>query len=141
MLEFAPRPEGARKRDHATSPSPFSRFLYSNKEQPSEIYYTEKCRFTGKEVREISRYFVAPPREFPAHAPPHYPKISTPEYNNSPNLRFSFRGVTERFFLSSSPLFRRPRITEREAAPFPSTLRKISAVSDAFARRVAIADR
>ena len=26
--------------------------------------YTEKCRFMGKEVREISRFFVAPPRVF-----------------------------------------------------------------------------
>ena len=26
---------------------------------------TEKCRFMGEEVREISRFFVAPPREFP----------------------------------------------------------------------------
>ena len=26
--------------------------------------YTEKCIFMDKEVREISRFFVAPPREF-----------------------------------------------------------------------------
>ena len=26
---------------------------------------TEKCRFMGKEVREISHFFVEPPREFP----------------------------------------------------------------------------
>ena len=27
-------------------------------------YHTQKCRFMGKEVREISRFFVAPPRMF-----------------------------------------------------------------------------
>ena len=26
-------------------------------------HYTQKCRFMGKEVREISRFYVAPPRE------------------------------------------------------------------------------
>ena len=30
-----------------------------------DLSYTQKCRFMGKEVREISHFFVAPPREFP----------------------------------------------------------------------------
>ena len=28
----------------------------------SLLYSTQKCRFMGKEVREISRFFTAPPR-------------------------------------------------------------------------------
>ena len=31
---------------------------------PSSSSYTEKCRFMDKRVREISRFFVAPRREF-----------------------------------------------------------------------------
>ena len=46
-----------------------------------DLTCTQKCRFMSKEVREISRFFVAPPRVFAPssvrlHALP-YPEISS----------------------------------------------------------------
>ena len=46
---------------------PHSEISVSDKFSGSDhrIYFTRKCRFMDKEVREISRFFVAPQRAFP----------------------------------------------------------------------------
>ena len=48
--------------------------------------YSQKCKFMGKEVREISRFLLRrcaclpPPSE--RHAPSHFPKITQPQYRD-----------------------------------------------------------
>ena len=51
---------------------------------------TEKCRFMDKRVREVSRFFVAPPRVFPLSVceraqvhTPFYPQIPPAQYLSS----------------------------------------------------------
>ena len=67
--------------------SHFTRLLVSSSKGAKMFSYTEKFIFVGMEVREISRCFVVPraaarvlPLRLRAHAPPHDPKTSTPDY-------------------------------------------------------------